>query len=412
MKKIAALFLIIASSGSSFVSGQSKLQTESKKTLQCTAAQNAPNEQMTYLVGAAGKLSKREKQRIEKKWGVLTVPQGETVRAKEIRANSVNYRQRQIALLEESMTLWLKIHPNATAEERKERQKRQDEAIESVLRTETIKARLALKRWDWRENSVHVGPVMNQGVGCNTCWAFATVSAASASLQKSYWDGANLRQIRAIENGELLMMTNGRVFWAGEPGPFVQDLLNCMPIPKEEICHSGWHGKAFQFMVYDKGIPMSFADGYKEEYADGTAKTFQRFYKAKEKFECRPNNGFVKAVAWDYVGSPPDKLPSVEELKTALIEHGPLVAPIFYDNCLGSYKSGVFNEKNAGMVNHVVLLVGWDDEKQAWLVKNSWGEEWGEKGFGWIRYGSNNIGVFAAWIDADMYSFEPPRVAN
>jgi cathepsin L len=51
-------------------------------------------------------------------------------------------------------------------------------------------------------------------------------------------------------------------------------------------------------------------------------------------------------------------------------------------------------------INHVVLLIGWDDEKQAWLVKNSWGESWGEKGFAWIRYGSNNIGVFAAWIEA------------
>lgn len=49
----------------------------------------------------------------------------------------------------------------------------------------------------------------------------------------------------------------------------------------------------------------------------------------------------------------------------------------------------------------MVLLIGWDDEKGAWLVKNSWGEEWGEKGFGWIKYGSNNIGVFAAWIDAE-----------
>jgi cathepsin L len=51
------------------------------------------------------------------------------------------------------------------------------------------------------------------------------------------------------------------------------------------------------------------------------------------------------------------------------------------------------------MINHAVLLIGWDDEKQAWLIKNSWGEQWGEKGFAWIKYGSNNIGVFAAWVD-------------
>ena len=93
-------------------------------------------------------------------------------------------------------------------------------------------------------------------------------------------------------------------------------------------------------------------------------------------------------------------MPTVAQLKKALIEHGPLVAPIIYDECLWRYRGGVFNEKNSGDVGHVVLLVGWDDAKGAWLVKNSWGEEWGEKGFGWIKYGSNNIGMFAAWIDA------------
>ena len=67
-----------------------------------------------------------------------------------------------------------------------------------------------------------------------------------------------------------------------------------------------------------------------------------------------------------------------------------------------AYKGGVFNEKTEGKVGHVVLLIGWDDDRQAWLVKNSWGEKWGEKGFGWIKYGSNNIGQFAAWIDAGI----------
>jgi cathepsin L len=178
-----------------------------------------------------------------------------------------------------------------------------------------------------------------------------------------------------------------------------------MPIEKEEICNSGWHGTAFDFMVYQKGIPMIFSDGFtKEDETSGKSITYRHEYKFGEKFACQPNSGFIKAMSWDYVNSPPDKLPTVLQLKNALIEHGPLVAPIHYDACLVNYKGGVFNEKNFGKVNHVVLLVGWDDEKGAWLVKNSWGEEWGEKGFGWIKYGSNNIGVFAAWIDATRSS--------
>ena len=183
--------------------------------------------------------------------------------------------------------------------------------------------------------------------------------------------------------------------------PFVQDLLNCMPIKKEEICNSGWHGTAFDFMVYKKGIPLVYEDRFLPQNEKSGNLTVTNEYKPGVKNSCKPSAGYLKAMSWDYVNSPPDQMPTVAQLKEALVAHGPIVTPIFYDKCLANYRSGVFNEKDAGMVNHVVLLIGWDDKKQAWLIKNSWGEEWGEKGFGWIKYGSNNIGVFAAWVEAD-----------
>jgi hypothetical protein len=399
--KLIAVFILV-SLAPTYVPAQKKAQ--SKPMLQCTESAKGSGDQMTYLVGA-GKLSKAEKKRIKEKWGTLTIPKGETERAKDIRTRALAYQKSQTADVVKSLEIWLKLHPNATPEEIEKRRKVNENAIEYITGIKAIRERVALKKWDWRERQlqVNVGPVMNQGAACNTCWAFAATAAADASLQKKYWEEANALDFQPdMETGNMVIIPGALMQWSGNPGPFVQDLLNCMPIPKEEICSTGWHGTAFDFMVYGMGIPIVYEDGYKR-ITDG--KIFRRIYTPGRKYQCSPNLGFIKANAWDYVNSPPDQLPTVEQLKTALIEHGPLVAPIFYDDCLANYRGGVFNENDPGMINHVVLLIGWDDEKQAWLIKNSWGETWGEKGFGWIKYGSNNIGTFAAWIEADMHGF-------
>jgi hypothetical protein len=420
MKTVFYLIFITASLAMSSIfvetaSSQPRPKRQPKKTpagqissspnpalLQCTMGKKS-REKMTYLVGAS-KLSAAEKKRIRKKWGELIVPEGETERAKEVRKRAISYQQKIRDKITQSMDIWIKANPNASAEQIEERRRSGQARIDFKLNK--IKAdnkdRIGRKRWDWRE-FLDVGPVFNQGENCNTCWAIATTSAASSSFQKNYAENVPLMNyVFPDQTSGELAINSGLPFNQNSsllPVPFVQDLLNCMPISKEEICESGWHGTAFDFMVYKQGIPL--ADG--QSKSGVAAETYTPKYVPGQKFTCPANSGFLKASSWDYVNSPPDRLPSVEQLKTALIERGPLVAPIFYDDCLANYRGGVFNERDFGTINHVVLLVGWDDIKQAWLVKNSWGEEWGEKGFAWIKYGSNNIGMFAAWIEAVSY---------
>ncbi|WP_447984695.1 C1 family peptidase [Nitrospira sp. Nam74] len=50
--------------------------------------------------------------------------------------------------------------------------------------------------------------------------------------------------------------------------------------------------------------------------------------------------------------------------------------------------------------NHAVVIVGWDDEKGAWRVRNSWGTGWGESGYAWVKYNNNAIGWDTVWAVA------------
>jgi len=421
MKKVCFIFpiafviLFIVSAQSLFAQRQKRKTVRKKPTvgasvsqkpaLQCTS-QNKDGEKMTYLVGA-GKLSRKDKKRIEETWGTLIVPQGETERAKEIRQNAINYKQAIIDAITKSLETWKKVNPNATPEQIEEQRRRRQERIDYKINKNSreIRERLAEKSWDW-SMFLDIGAVMNQGKNCNTCWAFAATDAAALSIQKYLSETLVLRDYIFPDKttGELSESPGPVINMSNVMVPFAQDLLDCMPITEKDICKSGWHGRAFDFMVYGQGVPITYIDGFvlKDELT-GKETIVKLEYKAGQKQACQPSAGFVKAASWDYVNSPPDKLPTVEQLKKALIEHGPLVAPIFYDDCLAKYKGGVFNEQDLGMINHVVLLTGWDDTKGAWRIKNSWGKDWGDKGFAWIKYGSNNIGVFAAWIDAINY---------
>lgn len=66
-----------------------------------------------------------------------------------------------------------------------------------------------------------------------------------------------------------------------------------------------------------------------------------------------------------------------------LVDHGPIavgVSSAFND--FFNYDSGVFDgcRNYGGEVDHAVLLVGFTPEGH-WIIKNSWGTDWGEQGF-------------------------------
>jgi C1A family cysteine protease len=100
--------------------------------------------------------------------------------------------------------------------------------------------------------------------------------------------------------------------------------------------------------------------------------------------------------------------PTVAQLKAALVTYGPLYVSFQITKSMDifSYTGGVYNRAasatNPSIGYHAVLLIGWDDAKRAWLIKNSWGPWWGMNGYMWHAYGVNDVGQSAMWVKAKM----------
>jgi cathepsin K len=121
-----------------------------------------------------------------------------------------------------------------------------------------------------------------------------------------------------------------------------------------------------------------------------------------------PASANVKLLDWGVVDPSGDigKIAPIAKIKEALCNYGPVAASVNATPLLQNFGGdGVFFEtasNNANPeTNHAVMIVGWDDDKQAWLMRNSWGTNWGDDGYCWIKYNTNNIGRRAAWVVAN-----------
>lgn len=194
-----------------------------------------------------------------------------------------------------------------------------------------------------------VTPVKDQG-SCGSCWAFGTHGAFEGSYAI-----LNKSQINSSE----------------------QDTLDCSGAGD---CGGGW-------WAYDYLVRTGSADEANYPYT--------AVKKACNVGATRP----YKATVWGYVNGAV-AIPSIAELKAALCKYGPLGVAVAVTPAFQAYTSGVFNENSTADINHAITLVGWDDSKQAWRIKNSWGVGWGESGYMWIAYGCNKIGYGATWVQA------------
>jgi len=205
---------------------------------------------------------------------------------------------------------------------------------------------------DWRTNG-SVTPVKDQGQ-CGSCWSFSTTGSVEGQHQ--------------LKTGNLVSLSE-------------QNLMDCSTAQGNQGCNGGLMDDAFKYIISNNGIDTEASYPYTEK--DGTC-----HYSAA-------NRGATISSYKDVTAGS----------EAALLDASATVGPISVaiDASKASfqlYTKGVYHALlcSATRLDHGVLVVGYgvdsDNNDAYWLVKNSWGGDWGQQGYIWMsRNRNNNCGI-------------------
>ena len=203
---------------------------------------------------------------------------------------------------------------------------------------------------DWRDKGYVTG-VKDQG-HCGSCWAFSTTGSLEGQMFR--------------KTGKLVSLSE-------------QNLIDCSAEWNNHGCSGGLAIKAFRYIRDNGGIDTEESYPYKGE--DGTC----QYSTANIGANC---TGFVEVKKYDE-----------DALVNATASVGPISVSIDASrNSFRHYSSGVYYEPACSeiILDHGVLVVGYGTEngQDYWLVKNSWGTDWGENGYiKMARNRKNNCGI-------------------
>ncbi|XP_051229203.1 vignain-like [Lolium perenne] len=222
---------------------------------------------------------------------------------------------------------------------------------------------------DWRDVDDVLTSVKTQG-NCGSCWAIAATGA--------------MESIHFLKNNKRTNLS-------------IQELVDCSPSPNMG-CDGGKASKAFQYVIKKHGIHSSEQYPYVGNGSHCTTPSGSRVMSIKSyHFVHRCN----------------------EKLLMDAVGHAPVVVAVLGSNTTEykRYSGGIFRGPCNGTGGHQALLVGYgttrsDDANNPgikyWVVKNSWGESWGERGYLRIERGHQaDGGLCGIMLHHSVYPVDP-----
>ncbi|KAM0941075.1 putative actinidain [Dioscorea sansibarensis] len=185
---------------------------------------------------------------------------------------------------------------------------------------------------DWRDKGA-ITPVRNQG-GCYSCWAFAVLTTVEAVNHKV--------------TGDLVTLSE-------------QQLVDCF----NKGCQPSYLDEAYQYIIDNGGVDTDADYPYKAKYSNSCDTT-------------KEGNKVVTIDGYRMV-----RRNNENALKVAVADQPVSAAVEGYGQNFQLYGNGIFTKFCGTKVDHAVALVGYDSEsgKDYWIVRNSWGDGWGENGY-------------------------------
>lgn len=239
--------------------------------------------------------------------------------------------------------------------------------------------------FDWRsfDDRFYIGPIRNQG-SCGSCYAFGASAAAEGAYNfvTSKFDGGT--------------------------ADFSEAFIAFCLSDHYPANFSGCDGSDYDYRELDGLVDFGIADETDYPYQD-----FEQ--------ECQvdPYPQLIQFKSWHRI-----PCEDIDAIKRAIMAFGVVDASVLVTGAFSAYSSGVYEDQNTyceaewgdpcyyAATNHVIALVGWDDNPPeggggCWILRNSWGDAWGEDGYMRIRYDSAHVACEGAYL---VYEGEGPVI--